>query len=127
VIVRSIYKPPDPSVAATASVPVTGDPNVRFCKIPCCSSGIKQRHLMCAQHWFEVPLGLRDRITQTLHAWLEGEDTVVPYFIARLEALIHVGKLHSLDVAALEAQLNTWRARQAKAGGSNGSEQQAIG
>jgi hypothetical protein len=36
---------------------------------------------------------------------MRGFAIVQPYVIARLQAIIYVGKLHSIDVSALEAEL----------------------
>jgi len=62
-------------------------------------------HLMCVKHWYEVPADLRFQVTSYFLSWQRGEIPVKQYLIARLKAIIHVGKLHGIDVAALEAEL----------------------
>jgi hypothetical protein len=81
---------------------------VQTCQLPGCGAGIPRRHLMCPQHWFEVPVELRGEVELSLAAWLGGKDDVRPYLRARLKALIHVAKLHQIDARNFEAQLVRW-------------------
>jgi hypothetical protein len=60
---------------------------------------------MCVKHWYEVPPELRTQVSGAFLRWQRGEIPAGPYLIARLKAIIHVGKLHGRDVAALEAEL----------------------
>jgi hypothetical protein len=73
---------------------------------------------MCPTHWFEVPGEVRIEVSRALNAWLGGKENLRPYMAARLTALICVGKLHRIDMSALEAKLDQvredLRAEQAK-------------
>jgi len=82
-----------------------GSNGTYFCQIPGCTAKRKAGHLMCAVHWFQVPPDLRDRVNERFSSWMRGFAIVQPYVIARLQAIIYVGKLHSIDVSALEAEL----------------------
>jgi hypothetical protein len=64
---------------------------------------------MCSTHWFEAPAEVRAEIYRALEAWFAGKENVRPYMVARLTALIHVGKLHGIDVSALETKLDQVR------------------
>lgn len=77
---------------------------IHVCQIPGCTASITRRHLMCAPHWFDVPLPLRTRVFETLQAWTNGEHNVRPYLLARLNAILAVCELHKIDCADLEAQ-----------------------
>jgi hypothetical protein len=71
---------------------------------------IERNQLMCPTHWFEVPQVTRTEVYLTLDAWLKGRESLRPYMVARLTALIHVGKLHGIDMSVLEAKLDRVRA-----------------
>jgi hypothetical protein len=73
-----------------------------ICQALGCTLAIPHGHLMCRQHWFEVPLELRNQVQLALDAWLGRKTTLYPYLAVRLEAVIYVGKLHGEDVTALE-------------------------
>jgi len=70
---------------------------VHVCQAPGCSLEIPRTHLMCPAHWFEVPLGVRTEVFQSLAAWLNGTETVRPYLIARLNAILHIVRLHKVE------------------------------
>lgn len=94
-----------------ALAPSAGARFVQVCQVPGCAVGIPRRHLMCPQHWFEVPAELRAEVERSLFAWLARKNDVRPYFRARLQAIIHVAKLHKLDARNFEAQLLCWMGR----------------
>jgi hypothetical protein len=81
----------------------TAQAGLHICQVPGCTLAISRRHLMCAAHWFEVPMPIRTEVFKTLAGWLNGEDSARPYLIARLAAIIAVATLHKLDVAEQEA------------------------
>ena len=99
---RSIHKDDD-KPAATA-----GARFVQTCQIPGCAAGIPRRHLMCPQHWSEVPAELQDDVWLSLAFWLGRKDDVRSYLKARLRAIIHVCNLHQINVRNFEAQLARW-------------------
>ena len=101
--VRSARKVEAKSSAATGAKRYS--PNARICSAVGCTREVPGTYLMCLQHWSEVPAELRDQVAMTLAAWLSGTDDVRPYLTARLEALIHVAKLHGCDATELEAKL----------------------
>jgi hypothetical protein len=75
------------------------------CTIPGCGEWIEKRRLMCRDHWRQVPAPLRDDVTRTLDGWLGEGRLLLPYLVARLTAIIHVGRLNGVDVAAFETEL----------------------
>lgn len=77
---------------------------VHVCQLPGCATAINRRHLMCATHWFEVPVEIRTEVFRSLAGWLNGDDAVRPYLIARLSAIVAVAKLHGIDVTTQEAE-----------------------
>ena len=81
----------------------TGQSGLHICQVPGCTLAISRRHLMCATHWFEVPMPIRTEVFKTLAGWLNGDDSARPYLIARLTAIIAVAKLHNLGTAEQEA------------------------
>jgi hypothetical protein len=97
---RDTGKPALPATAAARFVQV--------CQIPGCAAGIPRRHLMCPQHWFEVPADLRADVEVSLAAYLGGKSSARAYLRARVMAILHVARLHNLDVRNLEAQLARW-------------------
>jgi len=80
-----------------------------ICQAPGCTLQIPPRHLMCNTHWFELPPTLQRNVNLNLVSWLGGTQNLYPYMIARLEAIIYVGKLHGEDVSALENKLSSVR------------------
>jgi hypothetical protein len=103
-ICRSIHKDDD----KPAQAPSAGARLVQACQIPGCAIEIPRRHLMCRQHWFEVPQELRGEVEFSLAAWLGGKKDVRSYLKAWLRAIIHVARLHKLDASSFEAQLARW-------------------
>ena len=103
--VRSIHKVDAPSVSSTLPAKA-----VFVCQIPGCAVAIERAKLMCPTHWFEVPEAVRTEVYRALDAWFKGKENVRPYMAERLTALIHVGKLHHIDMSALEAKLDQVRA-----------------
>ena len=99
---RSMHKPdtatPRPAATLGAS----------FCQITGCTREVPPRHLMCREHWFEVPVELRNQVEESLAAWLGRKQDVRPYLIARLRALIHVCDLHNIDSSEHTAKLARW-------------------
>jgi hypothetical protein len=96
--------------AAIQGAARTGDREpARICKIPGCASEIKVRHLMCFTHWCEVPMPLREDLTRALSVWLGGQDSARPYLLARAQAIVHVGKLHGLDISREEAMIERFK------------------
>lgn len=78
--------------------------SVHVCQVPGCAAAISRRHLMCAPHWFEVPMPTRTEVFRSLAAWLNGDDNVRPYLIARLDAIIAVATKHHIGIAVEEAR-----------------------
>lgn len=92
-----------PARAASAGARLT-----QACQVQGCATQIPRRHLMCPQHWYEVPAPLRAEVEETLAAWLAGKCDVRAYLRARLRALIAVTALHNGDTRSYEAQLARW-------------------
>jgi hypothetical protein len=82
----------------------------RICQVPGCSFAVPQKHLMCPEHWFELPVNMRIQVTASWLLWYGGDATVRPYMAARLAAVVYVAKLHGENVTALEAKLTKARA-----------------
>lgn len=101
--VRSIHKVDAQPGPARPAQPVS------VCQIPGCAVAIAPLKLMCPAHWFEVPAEVRAEIYRAHTAWFKGRENVRPYMVARLTALIHVCKLHSIDASALETKLDQTR------------------
>jgi hypothetical protein len=90
---RSIHK----NISAIARP--TSDGTMSFCHIDGCSRSIPRGYrMMCDEHWSEVPPELCAQVARAWAAWMAGELTVQPYLIARLTAIIHVSRLHNIDV-----------------------------
>ncbi|MGO8759330.1 MAG: hypothetical protein ACLQG3_14520 [Terracidiphilus sp.] len=85
-----------------------------ICQIAGCAVQIQRKHLMCAQHWFEVPEELRAELESSLRAWLAGHALIHRYTICRLRALIHVTQLHGGKVTNYENRLAFWIDLEAK-------------
>ena len=100
-ITRSIHKD-DPQALG---MPRAARRSLRLCQVPTCAREVPAAHLMCREHWFEVPAELRCQVEQSLEAWLKRRVELNVYLCARLEAIAHVGKLHSIDVSAQETEL----------------------
>ncbi len=77
----------------------------RICQVPGCALSVPQNHLMCREHWFELPVGMRVGVVSSWTRWFSGDTTIRPYMAARLDALVYIGKLHGIDVTAQEAKL----------------------
>jgi coproporphyrinogen III oxidase len=92
--------------SGSESAPRNGQEH-NVCQAPGCSLEIPLRHLMCNTHWFELPPTLQRNVNLNLVSWFGGTQNLYPYMIARLEAIIYVGKLHGEDVNALETKLNS--------------------
>jgi hypothetical protein len=105
--VRSIHKVD--AQAASANGTQRPTKAITVCQIPGCAVAIERTQLMCPAHWFEVPQATRTDVYLTLDAWLKGRTNLRPYMVARLTALIHVCKLHSIDASALETKLDRVR------------------
>lgn len=84
---------------------------VHVCQVPGCALAIARRYLMCADHWFEVPMELRTEVFKSLAGWVNGDDPVRPYLIARVKAILAVAKLHNIPATAQEAELARLEAR----------------
>ncbi len=78
---------------------------VYICQIPGCTQTILSRHFMCARHWSMVRAETRAEVSHKLNAWISGMDNLYPFMIARLKAIIQVGKLHGEDMCNFEARL----------------------
>jgi hypothetical protein len=76
-----------------------------ICQFPGCAREVPSKHLMCREHWFEVPAEIRNQVEESMAAWLGHKDDVRPYLVARLRAIIHVAKAHSIAVPEEEAKL----------------------
>jgi hypothetical protein len=83
-----------------------------FCQIQGCPVIIPRRHLMCREHWFQLPADMRDAVDNSLAAWLAGQASVWPYSIARLKALIYVNNLAGKPTEQLAAELAAKEAKQ---------------
>jgi hypothetical protein len=77
----------------------------RICQVPGCSLSVPQNHLMCRDHWYELPSGMRIEVVSAWTRWYGGETTMRPYMAARLAAIVYIGKLHGIDVTTQEAKL----------------------
>jgi len=100
-ICRSIHKDDEAKPGAPQVTRSAGS----ICQAQGCAREIPRGHLMCREHWFEVPVEARVEVEQSLAAWLGGKQGARPYLIARLQAIIYVGRLHRDDVGKYEAQL----------------------
>lgn len=80
-----------------------------ICQAPGCTRCVPQNRLMCYLHWTELPCVLRIAVASSWTSWLAGEITMRPYMIARLAAIVYIGKLHGIDVTAQEAKLEKAR------------------
>jgi hypothetical protein len=94
---KTVNKPSENTALEGSLVPM-------ICQAPGCAKAIPHGYLMCETHWYECPRELRREVALALGAWLGGKTNVYPYTVARLDALIAVGKLHGEDVTALEAK-----------------------
>ena len=99
-IARSIHKP------ETAARNQGGNPDSLYtCQIEGCARERKPGHLMCLDHWRELPEPLGERVISTYRQFMAGTESIRPYTLARLEALIHVQKKHGIDTARMEREL----------------------
>jgi len=76
----------------------------RICQVPGCSRNVPQNHLMCLEHWNELPAGMQADVVSSLKRWYSGDATIRPYMVARLVAIVFVARLHGEDVTTLEAK-----------------------
>ena len=97
--VRSTHKAD--AAAPRNTTKITGS----LCQLSVCTREIPRGHLMCREHWFEVPEDLRHQVEGSLKAWLGHQTTVQPYLIARLRAIIHVATKHGIAVHEEQAKL----------------------
>jgi hypothetical protein len=99
-IARSIHKPEGASRKENANAD-----SAYVCQIEGCARDRKPGHLMCLDHWRGVPEPLQERVVSTYRRFLAGTEGIRPYMLARLEAIIHVSKLHGIDTARMEREL----------------------
>jgi hypothetical protein len=93
-----------------------------ICQALGCTLPRKIGQILCPTHWFELPPYLRATVLRAYTEWMEGKTTWLPYQYARLEALIHLGQIHSEDVVALVAHLATIVTPQQSSEGSESYE-----
>lgn len=105
--VRSIHEADAPSGSEDSSK--QPPKAIYVCQIPGCAFAIKRGQLMCPKHWRELPEAVCAEVYRSWDAWLKGEENLRPYMAAQLTALIHVGKLHDIDMSEFETKLHQVR------------------
>jgi hypothetical protein len=99
-LARSIHKDNDKPAYAPLEAPA-----LLVCRVPGCARGRIIGHLMCHEHWFEVPPEVRAEVLRSFGAWLRGMENGWPYSAARLTAIISVLRLHGEDTVEQEERL----------------------